>query len=134
MPPSLLLQLRTWADTQSLLSRMGEGDVTFKAPFARKLLTVASQLARWTRQRSSSVKALGLAQEVSDFYQEEGDGDGPEAATAGEDGSSVEDVMDEDTDQDAHGDEDADDNAADDSDAEDNGGGAVGVAGVFGLV
>ena len=125
MPPTLLTSLCTWADTQSLLSRTSEADVAFKAPFARKMLVVASEVAKWHRQRCSSIKALGLTQEVADYCDE---GVGPEVATAGEDNHSGDDVMDEDTDQDVHNDEDADDAAADDSDGE-----APQQAGVFGV-
>ena len=117
MPAELLVSLRTWSDTQSLLSRTTEADVSFKAPFARKMLDVAMQLARWYRQRSSSVKALGLALEVVDADAE---GDAQEVVTAGEDNSS-DGVMDEDTDQDAQGDEDLDDQGADDSDGDNPG-------------
>jgi len=113
MPAGLVASLCTWADTQSILARTTEVDVSFKAPFARKFLQVAALLNKWYRQRSSSVKTLGLAHEVTGQDEDDAEG-GEQTETAGEDNSIDNGFMDEDTDQDLHGEHDDNDDSGED--------------------
>lgn len=118
MPPALISSLCLWADTQSLISRTSEAEVAFKAPFARKLLQLATQLIKWHRHRCQSVKALALPVEADMDADDENDGQGI-TETGGEDNSDGGDnVMDEDTDGDVAAEEDIDELGGDDSDLE----------------
>lgn len=60
MPESLLESLCLWADTQSLQSRCSSSEVTFRWPWARRMLSVAVDLYKWYKQRVSAVKWLQL--------------------------------------------------------------------------
>ena len=47
MPEHLLQSILTWADTQSILQRSSDADVTFKAPFAKQMLSAVNSLHRY---------------------------------------------------------------------------------------
>jgi len=58
MTPTLLDSLCQWSDVQNLLIRSSEQEVSFKAPLARKMLTVTAALFKWYRHRGNFPKAL----------------------------------------------------------------------------
>jgi len=60
IPEPLLQSLTQWSDTQSLVLRASEAEVTFRAPLARQMLEAAVALHRWYRHRVSTARALGL--------------------------------------------------------------------------
>lgn len=59
MPEPLLESLCNYADTQSILKRCTEADISFKPQFARQMLTTAVSLYRWHRARTNVLKAIG---------------------------------------------------------------------------
>ena len=119
MPPSLVESAIQWSDVQSLVSRTGEKDVTFRFSLAKKFLTLANSLYKWYRHRHNAAKALefppillagGTYNNIltlansylngSSCLDITDDFDGIETAdlgTGGEEESDIEGVMDQDT-------------------------------------
>jgi hypothetical protein len=60
MPQSILDQMCTWSDVQSLVSRVSDQEIKFKTPVAKKMLSLAVSLFRWYRSRCTGSKALEL--------------------------------------------------------------------------
>lgn len=60
MPEALLETLCSYADTQGMLLRTTEQEVSFKPHFARNMLTAAVELYRWHRNHTSALKLLAL--------------------------------------------------------------------------
>lgn len=60
MPPVLTEMLMTWADTQSIIHRATEAEITFKTTFARNFITVASNLFKWYRTISNASTVIAV--------------------------------------------------------------------------
>lgn len=65
MPEVLLNTICSYADTQGMLLRTTELEVSFKPHFAREMLTAAVELYRWHRNHTSALKLLSLNPYVS---------------------------------------------------------------------
>ena len=117
MSPSLIESIKEWSDVQSLLSRTNEMDVSFKHSFAKRMLTAAISLFKWYRMRHSGTKALGLDSNSSSSLCLGCEDDVAERLD-GEEGSDVENLMDQDTETELPAEGDADD-AQDDEDDSD---------------
>ncbi len=66
MPPSLLEIINHWSDVQSMLQRSNESEISFKWPFARRMLTATVSMYRWYRQRSSAQKTLNICSPMNE--------------------------------------------------------------------
>jgi hypothetical protein len=60
MPPAVFEAVCMHADTQGMLSRFNDQEISFKPQFARKMLDGAIELYRWYRHRSSAHKYLSV--------------------------------------------------------------------------
>lgn len=60
MPETVLDSICVYADTQGMLLRNTEAEVTFKPHYARNMLSAAVELYRWYRNRSNAMKLLQL--------------------------------------------------------------------------
>lgn len=64
MPVALLDTLCDYADTQSLLQRVTDQEITFKPTFARNMLNTVVELYRWYRTYNTPLKLLDLQPHV----------------------------------------------------------------------
>lgn len=117
MSPSLLESMKEFSHAQGLLSHTSELDVTFKHPFAKRMLAAAISLFKWYRMRHNGTKALGL-DATSSSSSSLGCEDDVAERLDGEEGSDVENLMDQDTETELPAEGDADD-AQDDEDDSD---------------
>jgi hypothetical protein len=60
MSPTVLETIANWSSVQSLLHNSADTDISFKWPFARRMLTATMTMYRWFRNHNSALKTLGL--------------------------------------------------------------------------